>query len=81
MLFRRPEATELRVERREVPDATCPACSSNDVREYPVLRVTGWRLVWRCQSCLSVLQEEEPPTPLGFTYKPHSVYLRGDPER
>lgn len=76
MLFGRPEEAELAVERTRL-DETCPRCAAADVRGYPLLAVSGWCLVARCQSCLHVLRSEPSPTPFGFSYLPYSAHLRG----
>lgn len=76
MLFTRPTRKELHVPRTPVDGERCPDCGSEEVAAYPLLRVTGWKLVARCQSCLATLAEEEPASPFGFTYTPYSVYVR-----
>lgn len=74
-----PEEREPGLDVNRIPvQVTCPACQGTDVKRYPILQVTGWKLVTRCQSCLHVLSMEEPPTPLGFRYVPYSVYLEED---
>lgn len=75
MLFGRPERTELSVERTPLPES-CPSCGGA-VAGYPMLAVSGWCLVARCQDCLAVLRTEPSPTPFGFTYLPYSAHLRG----
>jgi predicted RNA-binding Zn-ribbon protein involved in translation (DUF1610 family) len=74
-LFPRPSQEELSVTRTHVGVA-CPDCDSTDIERYEVLRVTGWKRVTRCQSCLSVVASEDAPTPFGFTYLPYGSYLR-----
>lgn len=75
-LFPRPSEQTVSVERDAVADATCERCGSSHIERYPVLRVTGWKRLTRCQDCLAVSRLEEPPTPLGFTYLPYGSYLR-----
>ena len=52
-------------------DTTCECCGGSRIERYPVLRVRGWKMITRCQDCLTVLRSEDAPTPLGFTYLPY----------
>ena len=73
-LFPRPSAKTLAVARARV-DLACPVHGQGVVDRYPALRVHGWKMISRCRECLLVLAEEEPPTPLGFSYVPNSLHL------
>jgi len=74
-LFPRPQDRELVAERRLVPGLSCSRCGAREVRQYRLLRISGWRLVRRCRVCLLILSQVEPESPLGFEYKPYSAYL------
>lgn len=59
MLFPRPEAERLTVERLPV-NATCPSCGSSEVARYPVANFIGPRMVTKCQACFHHLAIDVP---------------------
>ena len=59
LLFPRPEAERLYVERVRV-DATCPSCGSDNVARYPVANHLGPRMVVKCQDCFTHLSVTRP---------------------
>lgn len=59
LLFPRPEADRLYVERTPV-DAVCPACGSTAVARYPVANYLGPRMVVKCQDCFHHLSTTVP---------------------
>jgi transposase-like protein len=60
MLYARPEEERVFLVRELVEDATCPACSSSDVRRYPIANHQGPRMIVRCQECFHVLSLTRP---------------------
>ena len=55
--YPRPTERTLHVEREPVP-GTCPACTGDDLRRYPVLTEGGWFQVVKCQRCLHSVSRE-----------------------
>jgi hypothetical protein len=55
-----PSSEQLDVVREPVPDTTCPACGSDDVRRYPVATHQAARMATKCQACLHILVIERP---------------------
>lgn len=60
LVFQTPREERIYLERALVPDATCPACGSSDVRRYPIANHKGARMATKCQACMHVLKVERP---------------------
>lgn len=50
LLFPRPEAERLVVERRAI-EGSCPKCGACELARYPVANYLGPRVVTKCQVC------------------------------
>lgn len=59
LLFPRPEAERIFVERRVV-DGTCPSCGARQLARYPVANYLGPRMVTKCQECFYHVAVEMP---------------------
>jgi hypothetical protein len=51
VIYPRPQALTLTVEREDVP-GECRECGTAALKRYPVLSEGGWFMVVKCQSCL-----------------------------
>jgi len=59
LLFQRPEAERLSVERTPV-EGSCPECGSELIARYPVANYLGPRIVTKCQACFYHLSTDVP---------------------
>lgn len=57
MIYPRPEALTLAVEREDVAGA-CGECGASALKRYPVMSEGGWFMVVKCQSCLCSASRE-----------------------
>jgi hypothetical protein len=80
-LFPPPQGEEVVVDREAVDGLTCDDCGGSAIERYPVLRVGGWKRITRCADCLAVIESEDAPTPMGFTYVPFGASLRHQLDR
>ncbi len=74
-IFPRPQDRELFTQRLKVEGITCPTCNGNNIAEYPVLKVTGWAVLQKCQDCFHEVSSRPTLSPLGTQYVPWSSLL------